>query len=256
MQLKVAFTVRHELSEIDQDNRGWLFGIPNPFPFDIFGGSIFGGYDPFPSGSRYPQPIPSPVVPVVISEVPQTWDDLEELDPELFEPILETRPGRIADPYPGTEAAGTAGPVTGNPYDVSTTPQDDLGEDEVAHDWGHLAREFLGSVGGQLLGQNAATYANTSNLLPGSTEAQLATIAAGGGGGGDCDGMTWAGGAPPKGYKVVRDSCGNGVLRKVRRRRRRRMLTNGDKDDIASIVSMVGKGQMAAALINGSMRRG
>ena len=126
----------------------------------------------------------------------------------------------------------------------------------MAHDWGHLAREFIGSVGGQLLGQNAASYANTSNLLPGSTEAQLATIAAGGGAGGDCDGMTWAGGAPPKGYKVVRDSCGNGVLRKVRRRRRRRMLTSGDKDDIASIVSMVGKGQMAAALINGSMRRG
>jgi len=125
----------------------------------------------------------------------------------------------------------------------------------VAHDWGHLARQFIGGLGADYLGGQAAS---TANLLPGSTEAQLATIAAtGGGNGGDgCDGMVWAGGAPPKGYKVVRDSCGNGVLRKVRRRRRRRMLTSGDKDDIASIVSMVGKGQMAAALINGSMRRG
>lgn len=123
----------------------------------------------------------------------------------------------------------------------------------MAHDWGHLAREFLGGVGSQLLGQNAASYANDASLLPGSTAAQLATIAAtggaGGGGDGGCDGMVWSGGVPPKGYKVV-NSCGVGVLRKVRRRRRKRMLTVSDKNDIASIISMVGKGQLAATLMN------
>ncbi len=123
----------------------------------------------------------------------------------------------------------------------------------MAHDWGHLIRQGIGELTG--IGQPEVFTPNA--FVP--SQPNVITGAPGGGrggDGGDCDGMTWAGGAPPKGYKVVRDSCGNGVLRKVRRRRRRRMLTSGDKDDIASIVSMVGKGQMAAALINGSMRRG
>jgi len=203
------------------------------------------------SSRTRPQQVLSPDVPVVISEVPQTWEDLEALDPELFEPILETRPGRTPDPYPGTEAGEV---VLGDPGSVGpTSAQDDVGEDEMAHDWGHLAREFIGGYLGpdQPAGGNFVPNA----FVP--SQPNVVTGAAGGGNGtGDCDGMAWAGGAPPKGYKVVRDSCGNGVLRKVRRRRRRRMLTSGDKDDIASIVSMVGKGQMAAALINGSMRRG
>jgi len=61
--------------------------------------------------------------------------------------------------------------------------------------------------------------------------------------------MAWSGGTPPKGYKVV-NYCGRGVLRKVRRRRRRRLLTASDSRDIATIVGLVGKGQMASALIN------
>jgi hypothetical protein len=67
--------------------------------------------------------------------------------------------------------------------------------------------------------------------------------------GADCDVMPWSGGSPPKGYKVV-NYCGRGVLRKVRRRRRRRLLTASDSRDIATIVGLVGKGQMASALIN------
>lgn len=212
--------------------RGWDFGFESFFPGGLFGGlprqaaviveSIWN------SGSQLG----------VIDEVAQTWEELEALEPELFEPILETRPGRVADSYP---------------QDVS----DDIEpEDDVAHTWGHLAREFVGGIASDWLGDPGQTYNPPASnfLLPGSTEAQLATIAATGGGGGmnGCDGMTWAGGAPPKGYKVVRDSCGNGVLRKVRRRRRRRMLTASDKTDIASIVSMVGKGQLAASLINRS----
>jgi len=63
------------------------------------------------------------------------------------------------------------------------------------------------------------------------------------------DGQAWGGQAPPKGYKVV-NYCGQAVLRKIRRRRRRRMLSVSDKNDIASIISMAGKGQLAASLIN------
>jgi len=215
--------------------------------------SIFGTGDQYGTG---PIPMPRPVpiqVPVVISEVPQTWEQAEELYPEWFEPILEGRPGRVPDPYPGTEAATV---IVGDPYAVDTPEQNDLEEEPMAHDWGHLIRQGAESIFGLNGGSTAGGNFIPNAFVP--TQPNVVTGAPGGAGGngGDCDGMAWAGGAPPKGYKVVRDSCGNGVLRKVRRRRRRRMLTSGDKDDIASIVSMVGKGQMAAALINGSMRRG
>jgi len=193
--------------------------------------AIFGYEDPYGTG---PIPMPRPV-PVVISETPQTWEELEQLDPELFEPILETRPGRTPDPYP---------------QDVANSIEP---EDEVANTWGDWFFDTTTGIIGDYL--NPQPQPMGFAQYPSTPENQAATAAAIGGGGmngANCDGMTWAGGAPPKGYKVVRDSCGNGVLRKVRRRRRRRMLTASDKTDIASIVSMVGKGQLAASLINRS----
>ncbi len=176
-----------------------------------------------------------PDIPGSISEVAQTWEELEELEPELFEPILETRPGRVADSYP---------------QDVADTVKP---ENDLASTWGDWFFETATGVIGDYI--NPQQPAGINIMSPGATypstpENQAATAAAMAQG--DCDGMTWAGGAPPKGYKVVRDSCGNGVLRKVRRRRRRRMLSASDKSDIAAIVSMVGKGQMASALINRS----
>ncbi len=194
--------------------------------------AIFGYEDPYGTG---PIPMPRPVpVPVVISEEPRTWEELEELEPELFEPILETRPGRVADSYP-QDVADTV------------TPEDD----EVAHTWGHLAREFAGEVLGGWVGTPdpvalAPPSANTSILFPSTPTNQLATAAAMQNG---CDGMAWSGGVPPKGYKVV-NHCGVGVLRKIRRRRRRRMLTASDASDLATIVGIVGKGQMASSMIN------
>ena len=126
----------------------------------------------------------------------------------------------------------------------------------VAHDWGHLGRELLGGILGQAIGSpvgmappafaQAAPFVDVTTVTPpsqafaGTVERTMAC---------DLDGEVWAGAAPPKGYKVV-NYCGQAVLRKIRRRRRRRMLTVSDKNDIASIVSMVGKGQMAATLIN------
>ncbi len=208
---------------------GYYFPEGDPFPdniwdwvTDIGTGAIFDILGPT-------------LPPDAISEVAQTWEALERLEPELFEPILETRPGRVADSYP---------------QDVS----DDIEpEDDVATTWSDwFADTAQGLIGDFIQPQPAAPMGMNAPLVMGpSTPAnQAATVAAMATG--DCDGMTWAGGAPPKGYKVVRDSCGNGVLRKVRRRRRRRMLSASDKSDIAAIVSMVGKGQMASALINRS----
>ncbi len=123
----------------------------------------------------------------------------------------------------------------------------------MAHDWGHLGRQFLGDIVGQTLGYGGpaalpAPVAAAPSVLetlgfvdPPSTHSHQTAEG--------CDGMTWAGGTPPKGYKVV-NYCGQGVLRKIRRRRRRRILSASDASDIATIVGLVGKGQMASALIN------
>ncbi len=221
--------------------RGWDFG------FGI-GGFIDAAWDWGTGGGLFP-PIRDvlrenapPPLPVVISEIPQTWPEWS------LEPILETRPGQIPDPYPGTEAAGTVDPsaIIG-PYQGADTPAQQ--EDEVvAHDWGHLFREGASAIFGlnEAVGPGPQTPEQTQVWLGGGAPSSLNVTPPGGG---DCDGMTWSGGAPPKGYKVV-NSCGRGVLRKVRRRRRRRMLTVSDKNDIASIISMVGKGQLAGTLMN------
>jgi len=208
-------------------------------------------------GTLFPEwySVPPPVyVPPVIDETPQTWEELEALEPELFEPILETRPGEVPDPYPfepdvepDREFVDTD-TVIGAPDDwwPTATQEESEEDDDMAHDWGHLARDFLGGLlspdatgGGSLV----ADPSGAATLFP--TPAQPGVSSAGG----DCDGMRWSGGTPPKGYKVV-NSCGVGVLRKVRRRRRRRLLTASDSRDIATIVGLVGKGQMASALIN------
>ncbi len=195
-----------------------------------FGGSIWGSYSiiegMFPQGGT--------TVPDVISEEPQTWEELERSDPELFEPILETRPGRTPDPYP---------------QDVSDA---ETPEDEQVPTWTDWGQDLVGGligdwISGQSGGGQPINIAPQVPLGPSTPANQAATAAAMN----DCDGMQWSGGTPPKGYKVV-NSCGVGVLRKVRRRRRRRMLTAGDKADIASIISMAGKGQLAASLINRS----
>ncbi len=213
--------------------RGYDFGFGSFFPGGLLGG--------LPSGAQtIIQSILDNPAPSVISEIPQTWEELEEVHPGLFEPILETRPGRVADSYPQDSTV------------VATDAQLDKEDDEMAVDWGALISGGIDLLQGQNVGGGVAP-AVVYNPPSAFTNFTAAPIGGGGAGGGDgCDGMTWGGGAPPKGYKVVRDSCGNGVLRKVRRRRRRRMLTQGDKSDIASIVSMVGKGQLAASLINRS----
>lgn len=187
----------------------------------------------------FPNPIP-----VVISEIPTEWPEWS------LEPILETRPQQIPDPYPGSEAAGNVDPsaIIG-PYQGADTPEQQEEEQVVAHDWGHLLRQGASSIFGldapqeAFAGPGPQTTAQTQAWLSGGTPATMATP------GGDCDGMPWSGGTPPKGYKVV-NYCGRGVLRKVRRRRRRRLLTASDSRDIATIVGLVGKGQMASALIN------
>jgi len=165
-------------------------------PFEIIGGTLSRRWD---LGSR-PTGISGPVyVPPVISEVPQTWEELEQLEPEIFEPILETRPGQIPDPYPQTPDEATVDPVAviGAPDDWwPTETQEESEEDDMAHDWGHIAREFVsGYIGGN--GSAPAGYVG-----PGPGELVTDPLGIGTGStstaGGACDGMRWSGGTPPK----------------------------------------------------------
>lgn len=132
-------------------------------------------------------------------------------------------------------------------------PPPQVEDEEMAHDWGHLGREVLGSVLGVSDPSSQFLYGPQytqqfaplpSPSVPASPAVVAATVS------GDCgmDGQV-VGNPPPKGYKIV-NYCGTGVLRKIRRRRRRRILSASDAADIATIVGLVGKGQMASALIN------
>lgn len=135
--------------------------------------------------------------------------------------------------------------VIGEVQGPDTPAQED---EEMAHDWGHLGRELVGGLVGDWIGTTPTVYnPPQSEFLAGPGAGVPATPVQAHREG--CDGMAWNGGTPPKGYKVV-NYCGQGVLRKIRRRRRRRILTASDAADIATIVGLVGKGQMASALIN------
>ncbi len=121
----------------------------------------------------------------------------------------------------------------------------------MAHDWGHVFRTAAGAI----FTPDPFDILGFGEDLPGTPPVvppiQTGPPVQGGLGPESCEGMVWAGGVPPKGYKVV-NFCGKGVLRKVRRRRRRRLLTASDKADISYIVATTGKGQLAASLIHRS----
>ncbi len=194
--------------------------------------------DIFAIGSRPQEQLPSPIrVPIAIGEVPQTWEELESIAPELFEPILETRPGRTPDAYPQTVALPP-------PEQLPAEPDE---EEPMAHDWGHLIRQGIGSLTG--ISDPAGSFLPTATGQQAFIEGVALGPAQPPASGAPCDGMEWSGGTPPKGYKVV-NYCGRGVLRKVRRRRKPRMLTRSDSQDVATIVGLVGKGQLASVLMN------
>lgn len=177
---------------------------------------------------------PGHPVPIVIGEIPRSMEDLQREQRALEEQIANSPIG-----------TGTLPPIDEEVWgDIIRTPVPDSEDDEVAHTWGHLAREFVGDW------LNPPAPINQP-FMPGTVITPVPTqpgVVSGGSMAG-CEGMAWSGGTPPRGYKVV-NYCGQGVLRKIRRRRRRRMLTASDASDLATIVGIVGKGQMASSMIN------
>ncbi len=208
--------------------------------FDWFWGALEG----LIAGDQYGTgPIPMPQPQTVISEVPRTLEDLQREQRDLEREISQSPVGTGTLPPIDEEKWGD---IIRIPVPESPAEMDD---DEVAVTWSDwFADTAQGIIGdyleptsqGQLQG-----FVPTGPVGPSTPANQAATAAAMQ----NCEGMAWTGGTPPKGYKVV-NHCGVGVLRKVRRRRRRRMLTASDASDLATIVGIVGKGQMAAQMIN------
>ncbi len=208
--------------------------------FDWFWGTLEGLIE----GDQYGTgPIPMPRPSPVIGEIPRSLEDLQREQRELEREIANSPIG-----------TGTLPPIDEEKWgDIIRIPVPDspaeMDDEEVAVTWMEWGMDTAGALIGNWLNDgNIATSAPTQFVeTPGPSTAanQTATAAAMQ----NCEGMAWTGGVPPKGYKVV-NHCGIGVLRKVRRRRRRRMLTASDASDLATIVGIVGKGQMAAQMIN------
>ncbi len=176
-----------------------------------------------------------PVVPVIAATPEQR---AVVLPPSVaVQPPLPAR--SVAIPQTQTATA----PVI--PHDL------DSEKETMAIDWGSVLTGAIGGAFGlETPGfQPAMGFLDTTTTTTQAPVARAPVAASPVMTAGSCDGMAWTGGVPPKGYKVV-NYCGQGVLRKVRRRRRRRLLTCSDKADIAAVVGMVGKGQLASSIIS------
>ncbi len=115
-------------------------------------------------------------------------------------------------------------------------------EENVAHDWGHLGRQFLGGLMGNGDGGGGQVYtpAYTSNFPVTTTPAPLRSTAAG------CE---------PCGPRYLTYDCKTGKFSSRKRRRRRRLATPSDLADLAAIVAITGKGSAMNQAVAGLVRR-
>ncbi len=229
--------------------RGFGFGWSGGFESDL--------YDALPVGARTiiegwragtARRATAWVPPVVISEIPQTvlpqqtprgqipskvdlpetWEELEELIPEIFEPILETRPGRTPDPYPGSEASRAVIDPTQTP--VSGVDDEEFTEEEpMAHSWWHLGSQVIDVLQGQAAGGGTALappqgFAGPMTPTPGTPAFYAANAAAAG------------------------THC-------RRRRRRRALLTEGDFNSLMRIATLPNNANVRTALAKAVGRR-
>ncbi len=204
-------------------------GVRNPFAKDYY----------FPEGEIFGLEGPWEWIGAALPEWPREilWDIVSNPDPvQPSPPVISQIPTPpIQRPAPASDE-----------------------DSDMAIDWGGIIGSVVSEAATGYFNPQPQLFAGPAALLPVGPPIQTgfagpvqrpATTAAVMENVCGLDGQNWSGQAPPKGYKVV-NYCGQAVLRKIRRRRRRRMLSVSDKNDIASIISMAGKGQLAASLIN------
>ncbi len=209
---------------------------------------------------RFPRPA-APVPPVVISEIPQT------ILPPGPRPVVATGPSgplsvpkgwetviiagrertRVPDVYRGTspvlEPIDPAILRTPVPVSVDDSEFEEDQEENVAHDWGHLGRQFIGGLmgggnGGGPVYSPAAAMTYTSGAT--TTPVPLRSTAAG------CE---------PCGPRYLTYDCKTGKFSSRKRRRRRRLATPSDLADLAAIVAITGKGSAMNQAVAGLVRR-
>lgn len=205
----------------------------------------------------------SGVSPVVISETPRailppTSGPIDRIGPGgslpvskeqwpewSLEPILETRPGRIPDPYPGTEAAGVfADVVLGDPTDQQPTESQE--DDAMAHDWGHLLRQGITEITGiGALPGNFSAGPEVNQPAGFATTVGPPVIGPSGS----------AQSCEPCGPRYLTYDCKTGKLSKKRRRGKPRLATNRDLSDLAAIVAITGKGSAMNQAVAAMVRR-
>lgn len=174
-------------------------------------------------------------------------------------PVLRDQPVPEWEPAASTEDV-EYGP--GWPDEWKKQPGDPAGwdpnqweypqEEEVAHDWGHLIRQGIETFTG--IGQppvfSPTPLAGGTIVGPASTM-QTATLPGGP--------VTTNALCPPAGScggpRYLTYDCKTGQMSVRRRRRRRRLLTDGDKQDLGTIVAMFGKGAAAQIALAAAVKR-
>jgi len=195
---------------------------------------------------HYGLDFPGTSVPPVIEEIPRgvygpstpgdtgipSKVDVQEWPDWSLEPILETRPGRTPDPYPGTEAWETEG------YEEILRTQTPLPVDDedvdMAHDWGHLIRGGIDTIFGisdpgqpdMIMPPAGGWPATPSAATPGTT---------------------------PSGKYCVDPKTGKVTM--VHHHRRRRLLTESDFNDLMRISTLPNKETVKIALAKAIGRR-
>jgi len=170
------------------------------------------------------------------------YDRAQPSVPVILYPTVE--PGRAEIPDP--DARPWPGSTTGPGWDDNEWVYPEV--EEVAHDWGHLIRQGIETVTG--IGQPPVFDPIISQMPVPAAGGGGGVVIGGGGGGALC---------PPSGScggpRYLTYDCKTGQMSVRRRRRRRRLLTDGDKQDLGTIVAMFGKGAAAQIALAAAVKR-
>ncbi len=170
------------------------------------------------------------------------FDRPVERVPVILYPTVEPGRAEIPDPDDRRWPGDTSGP--GWVEDEWIYPE----VEPVAHDWGHLLRQGIETFTG--MGQPQVFDPIIQTMPIPAPSGGGGGVVIGGGGGTLCPPAGSCGGP-----RYLTYDCKTGTMSARRRRRRRRLLTDGDKQDLGTIVAMFGKGAAAQIALAAAVKR-
>lgn len=213
------------------DINAWLEAVRGIFGYETIPG-LPGAVGPSVGGRGvFDTPVPS--VPVLRDPAVPEWEPSTSDEEPEFSGIYG----------PGQEP--TDWDAVYREYEILNPPT----EEPVAHDWGHLIRQGIETYTGIGAPPVYDPVASLGTGLPAPTGGGGVVIPPGGGGqlcppSGSCGGP-----------RYLTYDCKTGQMSVRRRRRRRRLLTDGDKQDLGTIVAMFGKGAAAQIALAAAVKR-